>query len=266
MADINKPDLTNLWASDGAVIPPSPAKIQTGWVAEIPPHQWENYVQNRQDVALAYLLQKGIPEWDNTTEYIADKSVVTYDGNIYFAIQTSTNNNPSSSPSHWIPLEEKFADNLGLGTAATRDVGTGPNEVPANSNLGAAAYLPIATTSQAQELTNDATVITPKKLADAFAGPNGDMSEFGGYQILPGEQGKRLMIQWGGTPADFHGQRVVFPVSFGVGTTPRLSITPAKTGATTPNDFVAYTDADRDGFTYLSSTTASSAWLAIGRV
>lgn len=57
---------------------------------------------------------------------------------------------------------------LGLGTAATRDVGTGANEVPANSNLGAAAYLPIATTSQAQELTNDATVITPKKLGDSL--------------------------------------------------------------------------------------------------
>src|SRR5690554_1443449 len=57
---------------------------------------------------------------------------------------------------------------LGLGTAATRDVGTGANEVPTNSNLGSAAYLPIATTSQAQALTNDATVITPKKLGDVL--------------------------------------------------------------------------------------------------
>lgn len=209
MADINKPDLTNLWASDGAVIPPSPSKIQTGWVAEIPPHQWENYVQNRQDVALAYLLQKGVPEWDNTTEYIANKSVVTYDGNIYFAIQTSTNNNPSSSPSHWIPLEEKFADSLGLGTAATRDVGTGANEVPANSNLGAAAYLPIATTSQAQELTNDATVITPKKLADAFMGANQLLAQ-NGYQRLPGG----LILQWRRVVATNTMTNFTWPIAF----------------------------------------------------
>lgn len=122
MADINKPDLTNLWASDGAVIPPSPSKIKTGWVAEIPPHQWENFVQNRQDVALAYLLQKGVPEWDEKTEYIANKSFVQLGGDIYKCIQTNTGENPSSKPDYWKPLREVYSEELELGSAASADV------------------------------------------------------------------------------------------------------------------------------------------------
>jgi len=46
---IVKPDLTQQWASDGDKIAPSGAKIQAGWGPEIPPYQWENFIQNRQD-------------------------------------------------------------------------------------------------------------------------------------------------------------------------------------------------------------------------
>lgn len=101
MADIQKPDMSSVWASGGAILTPSTAKIETGWTAEIPPHQWENYVQNRQDSALAYLFQKGIPEWDATTEYQANKSFVQYAGVIYKAKTLNTNKQPNSNPSDW---------------------------------------------------------------------------------------------------------------------------------------------------------------------
>src|SRR5699024_5991411 len=38
---------------------------------------------------------------------------------------------------------EEARDNLGLGSAATRDVGTGADEVPTNSNLGSAAVVDV---------------------------------------------------------------------------------------------------------------------------
>lgn len=91
MAIINKPDFTNLWASGGARLTPVPSKIQQGWTPEIPPHQWENWVQYRQDQMLAHVNQRGIAVWDALTEYIEDgKSYVQgSDGAIYRSVAAS---------------------------------------------------------------------------------------------------------------------------------------------------------------------------------
>ncbi|UZS00943.1 tail fiber assembly protein U' [Pseudomonas phage vB_PsaM_M1] len=71
MALITKPDMEFIWASGGAVVKPSDVKIQTGWTPEVPPHQWENWIQKRQDEYLAHINQRGIPEWDGNSEYEA---------------------------------------------------------------------------------------------------------------------------------------------------------------------------------------------------
>jgi hypothetical protein len=104
MAEITKPTFAQLWANGGAIVAPSNSKVELGWTAEIPPHQFENWVQNRQDRALAYLFQRGIAEWDATTEYFANKSVVMYGGVMYKAITNTTNNIPSSSPANWVAM------------------------------------------------------------------------------------------------------------------------------------------------------------------
>ena len=103
MAEIVKPDMTALWASGGAVVAPSRNKINEGWTAEVPPHQWENFVQLRQDEAIAYLFQRGIAEWDNTTEYFADKSVVIYNSILYIATVNNQNTLPTNT-SRWRPI------------------------------------------------------------------------------------------------------------------------------------------------------------------
>lgn len=71
MALITKPDMEFIWASGGAIVEPSDVKKQTGWTPEVPPHQWENWIQNRQDKYLAHINQRGIPEWDGNSEYEA---------------------------------------------------------------------------------------------------------------------------------------------------------------------------------------------------
>lgn len=95
MAEISKPDYTYLWSSGGSNVAPSNVKIQTGWTAEVPPFQWENWSQNRQDQAIAHILQHGISVWDSATEYQAGKSYVQgSNGKIYKAITTHVNVNP----------------------------------------------------------------------------------------------------------------------------------------------------------------------------
>ena len=88
---ITKPDMEFIWASGGAIVEPSDTKKQTGWTAEVPPHQWENWIQNRQDQYLAHINERGIPEWDGLTNYLASglSYVQGSDGKIYKSVAAS---------------------------------------------------------------------------------------------------------------------------------------------------------------------------------
>jgi hypothetical protein len=109
MALITKPDMEFIWASGGAIIEPSDVKKQTGWTPEVPPHQWENWVQNRQDQYIAHVNQRGIPAWDGNTEYEAGGLSYTQgsDGKIYKSVTASgpstTTQNPTTdvSDTYW---------------------------------------------------------------------------------------------------------------------------------------------------------------------
>lgn len=165
MPEISKPDYTNLWASGGSLVSPSSVKIQTGWTAEVPPFQWENWSQNRQDQAIAHVLQHGVSAWDSVTEYILGKSYVQgSDGFIYKALTTNTNINPVTDvASNWIKL------------SLTPDQMT-----------------QVATASQARAMTSDTVFISPLQLSNAFTGIN-QLIGATGFQKLPGG----LILQWG---------------------------------------------------------------------
>ena len=96
MAEIVLPqNLSNMWASSGDVLKPSDSKILQGWSAEIPPRQWFNWLDNRQDQAIAHIVQHGIASWSSDVEYQDDVSYCQgSDGLIYRCLQTHTNQNP----------------------------------------------------------------------------------------------------------------------------------------------------------------------------
>ena len=116
MAKITKPDMTYVWASGGSKTAPSSVKIQTGWIVEKPEFEKMNWVQNRQDDALAYIFQMGIPEWDSAVEYqysATYKSYVQKNGLVYKALQVGTNKDPTTEAAYWtIAFDDK-------GSAAT---------------------------------------------------------------------------------------------------------------------------------------------------
>lgn len=109
MPKISKPDMSNVWAEGGSVAVVPSEKISQGWVVEIPPCEQMNFVQNRQDAGIAYMLQQGIPEWDSSTEYQAVTSYAQFGGVVYKATGTSTNKSPVTFPEFW----EKAFDNAG---------------------------------------------------------------------------------------------------------------------------------------------------------
>lgn len=91
MALLTKPDMQQVWASGGDIVEPSDLKKQQGWTVEVPPHQFENWIQNRQDEYLAHINQRGIPQWDGGTEYEAGGLSYTQgsDGVIYKSVAAS---------------------------------------------------------------------------------------------------------------------------------------------------------------------------------
>lgn len=139
--DLIKYDMTDIWAVAGDVVAPEGAKIRAGWGVEVVPRQWWNWFENRQDNNIAYMLQKGFPEWDATTEYINNKSYVQRNGVVYKATATTTNSDPVALTS-WVraftdstPYLEKLK---GLAVVAST--------IPAMDGSGNATSVPYAAT------------------------------------------------------------------------------------------------------------------------
>lgn len=130
-----KPKFNEVWASSGAKLAPDVAKINQGWIVEIPPHEFDNWMQNRQDALLAHLNQLGIPQWDNTVEYQAGKSYVqgASTGVVYKALTTHTNVNPDTDiQNNWVVAFESSGSAL-LKVNNLADV---PDKTQARINLG----------------------------------------------------------------------------------------------------------------------------------
>lgn len=166
MAAINKPlDINKIWAQSGDVLAPSDTKISQGWGIEIPPRQYFNYIDGKQDQAIAHINQRGIAQWDQFTEYQANLSYTQgSNGVIYKCLITNTNINPvTDTTNSW---QVAF---VGSGDATQ-----------------------VASATQSRAMTANNVFISPLQLANAFTGIN-QLSATEGFQVLPGG----LSIQWG---------------------------------------------------------------------
>lgn len=137
MADISYPVFGDVWASTGDRIAPPAEKISQGWTQEMMPFQYQNYLQGRVDSSIAYLLQKGVPEYNASQEYIANKSVVLYLGGLYVCTATSTGVLPTNT-TNW----RKLTVSVGVdGTIPVSAGGTGAaTATQARTNLGLGSW------------------------------------------------------------------------------------------------------------------------------
>lgn len=159
MPEINLPDISIQWSQGGDILKPSDAKIQSGWGEEIPPRQWFNWLDNRQDQAIAHIAQHGIVMWNDHTEYQAGKSYVQgSDGLIYKALTTHVNTDPvGAAPGTW---ESAF--------------------------LTAAQATQVATATQSRAMTANDVYLSPLQLANAFTGTKQELTVNMARQTLPG--------------------------------------------------------------------------------
>jgi len=102
MAAEPKPLTRPIWAETGDKPAPADPKKSLGWVTEIPPYEWFNWVLNNLATFAAHVNESGIPEWDELTSYDIDALVKGSDGSIYQSLSNSNiNNNPPFNPSDW---------------------------------------------------------------------------------------------------------------------------------------------------------------------
>lgn len=112
MANLIKPTGLNiLWAATGVKTAPDSSKINLGWIVEIPPYQYANWLDNKQDAFIAHSNQHGVPVWDAETEYQGNLSYTKgADGIIYKCKVTHRNSNPSggANSARWGRAFETF--------------------------------------------------------------------------------------------------------------------------------------------------------------
>lgn len=229
MTLITKPDFTYVWASGGAVVAPNDTKKQQGWVAEAPPFQYDNWLQNRQDQMLAHINQRGIPAWDGLTNYEAGglSYVQGSDGVVYKSVAASgpatTVQDPTTdvSDTYWTVAFEEFGSGLSEAVADTLYLRQDQNGTDTDNastfrtNIGVVAatettagLLEIATALEAQSFTAN-KAIDGAKLAAAFKGSNYLLAT-SGYQKLP----SGLIIQWGKITGSYNTTAFSFPLAF----------------------------------------------------
>jgi hypothetical protein len=216
MAAITKPtDINKIWAASGDILAPSDSKISTGWQVEIPPRQYFNYIDNKQDKAIAHINQMGIAVWDNTTEYQYNVSGIKSlcmgsDGTIYRALQTHQNQNPVSTTGYWEIAFSSAGDfytqteSDARYTQKSANLSDLTNPATARTNLSvysqAQTYTKtevdnkttVASVLQSQQQLLDTVLLSPIKLGYAFHGAN-QQTGINGFQKLPGG----VVIQWG---------------------------------------------------------------------
>lgn len=108
-----KPTIDTVWGSTGSTTDPGNTKMNTGWTAEIPTHDVQNFWQQRADEMLTHLNEQGVAVWDNTTTYPIDAWAKGSNGTVYKALQEATAQDPTSSPAFWsASLSGVTAENL----------------------------------------------------------------------------------------------------------------------------------------------------------
>ena len=236
MAEFLKPDNLNIvWASGGDRLYPGDTKYQRGWGVEIPPRQYFNEIDYKQDQMLAHLNQHGIAVWDATTEYQANKSYVQgSDGRLYKAALTNVNIDPVGDLTNtWV------------------------SPIP-----------PKASQVEAVSLTDNSSFLTSLNLVQLFSKGSFSATSANGSQELP----SGLVVKWGNITTGITGvMPVVFTQAFpSACLNVNTSIAAVQSLASISQRFVGASTPTKTGFTiYAADINAVGVnigvnWVAIG--
>lgn len=283
MSEFLKPDNLNVvWASGGDRLFPGNTKYAAGWGVEIPPRQYFNEIDYKQDQMLAHLNQHGIPVWDATTEYQANKSYVQGStGTIFQCVLTHVGQDPELdlADTYWRIAFANAGDFYTKTEGDTRYAqlaNNGSDFVASTFRTNLSLYskaetytqtevnarTTVASTLQAQQQTSNTVLLSALRLNEALKGANQQLTDTG-FQILPGG----LILQWGSlTIATSSSATLTFPKAF---PTACFSLVGQETSTPATAQTVSYPSGiiSTTSVTVVNHSSAGSVnwrWLAIG--
>ena len=139
--------------------------VSRGWGITIeqtgskPPMEWMNGAFNRVDKNMLYLLQQGVPEWNESVKYPAN-AIIKYNGVLYTAIVENDNANPATSTTKWKKTQAEVSK------ASTTQSGVVKLSSSTNSKSETEAATPLAVKT-AYDVANGAV----KRSGDNMIGP-----------------------------------------------------------------------------------------------
>jgi hypothetical protein len=144
---IDKPtDLSRIWAEGapgGNVVDPGDVKFDAGWIAEKPPFQSFNFLQQLFTQAIGHNNEQGINLWDNQTVYPVGGLTKLASGVVYTCIQESEGNEPTASPLFWQPFIPPAPDLSNFLENVDMQVFNANGTFAANANRAAVLFIGI---------------------------------------------------------------------------------------------------------------------------
>ena len=132
-----KPDKLNvIWASSGVSVDPdsvTPGTVELGWVAEIPPYQYFNYILNKHAQMLDHVNTYGIPQWDGDTTYLKGSRTI-YDEQTYRCMVTSSKGATPDTSSDWKSMDDYVNELIAINV--NQPVKTTSSPTFANATIG----------------------------------------------------------------------------------------------------------------------------------
>ena len=129
---IGTSNLLRTWANNGTVVIPADAKIDEGWLrGEQPPHEWMNYIHNVLGQKINHMLSRGAPDWNDSTEFDPG-AVVNHDDDLWLALVTNDDSEPSAANSDWARIVDESKD----ATIHGATVGRGAGSIDTNTAVG----------------------------------------------------------------------------------------------------------------------------------
>ncbi|CAB3924010.1 hypothetical protein LMG26846_05862 [Achromobacter insuavis] len=184
----------------------APATGTPGWATDgnpstnKPATQWPAYAFNAMQEELVTLIQGGgqtLNRNDNTLLFKAVQKLLEPKAPLVSPVFSGTPTAPTPAAGD---QSTRLATTAFVKSAISSATVTSPG------------IIQIASTAQAQAMTDDMTALTPKKLADAFGGSNSSLPGSFGYLRLPGG----LILQWGSGTVSGPGINVdvTLPITF----------------------------------------------------
>lgn len=272
--------------------------IERGWGIAFeqtegkPPMEWFNAIFKRQDEAIRYLMQRGLPEWSATEEY-PKGAFVQFKHLVYKAMTDNTNKEPIQNKDIW--SEWGLEPNEVLLTKNNlKEIQESGEEAQkeARANIGAISkeeipkvditgFVPITRKINGLALDEDIG-LTPQIIAAAPAAHTHDMRDIDGltkqlegienllkYEALLEPEGymtfpNGFTLQWGFTSSPQYIEQVFFPKPFNENCFAVMATIKSPRGGKSDVNIRAY-DYKKESFTLYSETNEKPvSWFAVG--